>query len=79
METMHETCQKMEYSDNDYLKSISILDEIIPDEADKCLDQMFYAWLGGEGASDDLSSPKERELIGYYYRKFKELLTSLPE
>jgi hypothetical protein len=65
------------FIDNDLLAPLRVLAEIVPETCAQALDDLFYAWISGEGASDDLSSPKERELIWDNYRKLKELLTIL--
>jgi len=53
--------------------------EINPGEAVKYLDEMFLGWLGSSRCSDSECTNAERNEIGVYYHRLRELLTLLSE
>ncbi len=50
--------------------------EMDPQAAIKCLDEMFHGWLSSPRCGDELTSSDERQEIGFHYRKIREMLNS---
>jgi hypothetical protein len=59
----------METKINDVLQTIDRTNAV------SALDEMFQGWLASPRCGDELTSPAERQEIGYFYRKMRELFT----
>jgi hypothetical protein len=55
----------------------AVLQEIDSSTAVSALDEIFQGWLSSPRCGDELSSPKERAEVMYYYRQIRELLTKI--